>query len=199
MTDPQQIPQALIESRTEILVKSYEEICRSYHSIDEFRTRLLGLLPFSSLVGIFLLDPEKMGPATRMPPTELFGFAALFAALLTLALFGYEIRGMRRTHTLITEGFHLEQQLGITHGQFHICMERKCHDESDDNPFVKFFDSKLIACFIYSTVLIAWLYISLRLGFETQLPKGTCALWASVAGLIVGFLVFLSVRKLHAA
>jgi hypothetical protein len=197
MNDSHQISQHIPEVSTESLVKAYEEICKSYHSIDEFRTRLLGLLPLSSLVGIFLLDPTKMVSATAMPLNELFGFASLFAALLTLALFGYEIRGMRRTHTLIAEGFHLEQQLGIMHGQFHICSEQKCHDDLDDNLIVKFFNSKLIACFIYSTVLVAWLFISLRLG--AGLNTLTCAISASVTGILVGWLVFLGVRKLHAA
>ena len=197
MNDSYQTPQQVLEANTESLMKAYEEICKSYHSIDEFRTRLLGFLPLSSLVGIFLLDPAKMISATVMPLNELFGFASLFAALLTLALFGYEIRGMRRTHTLITEGFHLEQQLGIKHGQFHICAEQKCPDELDDNLVVKFFNSKLIACFIYSTVFVAWLFISLRLG--AGLNTLTCAISASITGILVGLLVFLGVRKLHAA
>ena len=80
MNDSHQIPQHIPEASTESLVKAYEEICKSYHSIDEFRTRLLGLLPLSSLVGIFLLDPAKMISATAMPLNELFGFASLFAA-----------------------------------------------------------------------------------------------------------------------
>jgi hypothetical protein len=197
MNDSHPIPQPAPEANSESLLKAYEEICTSYHAIDEFRTRLLGFLPLSSLVGIFLLDPTKMVSATNMQPNELFGFASLFAALLTLALFGYEIRGMRRTHTLIAEGFHLEQQLGIIHGQFHVCSEKKCPDELDDNPILKFFNSKLIACFIYSTVFVAWSFISLRLGagYNTL----TCAISASVAGILMGLIVFVGVRKLHAA
>jgi hypothetical protein len=197
MNDFDLIPPHIPEARNESLVKAYEEICKSYHAIDEFRTRLLGLLPFSSLVGVFLLDPAGMISDTTIEPNQLFGYVALFAALLTLALFGYEIRGMRRTHTLIAEGFHLEQQLGIQHGQFHICSEQKCPDDLDDNLIIKFFDSKLIACFIYSTVLVAWLFISFRLGAGWNTK--TCAVWASVTGMLVGLLVFLGVRKLYAA
>ena len=197
MNNSHQIQQHIPEVNTESLLKAYEEICKSYHAIDEFRTRLLGLLPFSSLVGVFLLDPAEMISASSMEPHQLFGYVALFAALLTLALFGYEIRGMRRTHTLIAEGFHLEQQLGIQHGQFHICSEQKCPDHLDDNLIIKFFNSKLIACFIYSTVLVAWLFISLRLGAGWNMKA--CAVWASVTGMLVGLLVFLGVRKLYAA
>lgn len=38
------------------LLAAYEEICRSYHAIDEFRMKLLGLLPFTSLAAILLLE-----------------------------------------------------------------------------------------------------------------------------------------------
>ena len=31
---------------------AYTEICKSYHAIDEFRMKLLGLLPLASLVGV---------------------------------------------------------------------------------------------------------------------------------------------------
>lgn len=185
------------EENTEHLLKAYEEICKSYHAIDDFRTRLLGFLPLSSLIGIFLLDPAKVASTEIMPIKELLGFASLFAALLTLALFGYEIRGMRRTHILVTEGFHLEQQLGIKHGQFHICVEQKCPDPLDDSRILTFFNSKFVACFIYSTVLMAWVFIGLRLG--TDRKTLTCALTAIGAGLLVGFVVFRGVRKLHAA
>src|SRR5438552_11378970 len=90
-----------LEEQTTILLAAYSEICKSYHAIDDFRTKLLGFLPLSSLAGVFLLDTSKASH-------ELFGFAAIFAASLTLALFGYEVRGMQRTHLLVREGSHLE-------------------------------------------------------------------------------------------
>jgi hypothetical protein len=190
-------PELAAVAETPSLLKAYEEICKSYHSIDEFRTRLLGLLPLSSLIGIFLLDPEKMTTATGMPAKELFGFASLFAALLTLALLGYEIRGMRRTHTLIFEGYHLERQLGIKHGQFHICTEKKCHDPKDARFRLKVLDSKFVACFIYSTVFIAWVFIGLRL--VSELETMLCAISATITGIVVGSIVFSRVKELYAA
>jgi len=51
---------------------------------------------------------------------ELVGFASIFAALLTVALFLYEIRGIQRTHNLVTEGRHLEEKLGLGHDQYSI-------------------------------------------------------------------------------
>src|SRR5215216_6838260 len=98
----------LSEERTRVLLAAYSEICKSYHAIDDFRTRLLGFLPLTSLAGIFLLDTNKMFSSETTISNELLGFAAIFAALLTLALFGYEVRGMQRTHLLVREGTHLE-------------------------------------------------------------------------------------------
>jgi len=63
--------------------------------------------------------PLRVGGVADPCRAEIF--ASILAALLTLALFGYEVRGIRRSDHLITEGMHLEQQLGITHGQFHVC------------------------------------------------------------------------------
>jgi hypothetical protein len=108
------------KDEAEILLVVYSEICKSYHAIDDFRTKLLGLLPLTSLVGLFLLDKEKAVVSIGFS-TDLLGFAAVFAALLTLALFGYEIRSIWRCHHLINEGLHIERQLGIRHGQFHVC------------------------------------------------------------------------------
>lgn len=91
------------------LLTVYTEICKSYQAVDDFRTKLLGFLPLTSLVGIFILNPDSMPTIQKILSNELLGFASIFAALLTLALFGYEVRGIRRSDHLITEGMHLEQ------------------------------------------------------------------------------------------
>jgi hypothetical protein len=75
--------------------------------------KLLGLLPLASLIGVFLLDRSKIladPTQTAANGSELIGFASIFAAMLTLALLGYEIRGILRCHNLITEGKHIEEQ-----------------------------------------------------------------------------------------
>jgi hypothetical protein len=37
------------------LKTAYEEICTSYHAIDDIRMKLLGLLPIATGAGVFLL------------------------------------------------------------------------------------------------------------------------------------------------
>ena len=179
------------EERNKVLLAAYSEVCKSYHAIDDFRTKLLEFLPLTSLAGIFLLDTSKMLSSQSPVSNELFGFAAIFAASLTLTLFGYEVRGMQRTHHLVREGTHLEKQLGIGHGHFHVCTE-----EHDDDPLgiAKIFNAKILASVIYSVVFAAWLFIALRLGFGINAL--TCSICAVVVGLLLAICVSLLVQRL---
>jgi hypothetical protein len=172
------------------LLTVYTEVCKSYQAVDDFRTKLLGFLPLTSLVGIFILNPDSMLSLQEILSKELLGFASIFAALLTLALFGYEVRGIRRSDHLITEGMHLEQQLGITHGQFHVCES----EHRDAQRSSRVFNSKFLACVIYSVVFAAWLFLALRLGWG--LTTLTCYKYAAVAGLILALGVSRLVAKL---
>lgn len=153
------------ESCVQALLAAYEEVCKSYHAIDEFRMKLLGLLPLASLAGLILLGSDKLlsdTPTTAL--RELIGFSALFASALTLALFDYEIRGIRRCHHLITEGVHLEKALRIGHGQFHVCE----NEHKNTSNFSEVSNSKFSACAIYSLVFAGWLFIALRFGFGIE-------------------------------
>jgi hypothetical protein len=173
---------------------TYEEICRSYHAIDEFRMKLLGLLPLASLVSVFLIDRNSLVAHAGTPASsgsELVGFAAIFAAMLTLALFLYEVRGIQRTHSLITEGKHIEEQLGIRHGQFHVCEQE--HARSP----LRALNAKFIACLIYALVFAGWFFLALRVGFGIH--AGTCVIWTTVTGLAIAALTYLAVRKLTPA
>ena len=183
------------EVQKKVMLAAYSEVCKSYHAIDKFRMKLLGLLPLASLVGVFLLEKTNLGADQIQNGTarhDLVGFASIFAAMQTLALFGYEIRGIRRCHNLITEGKHIEELLGIGHGQFHVC------EQEHQNPsmITKALNAKLVACLVYSLVFAGWLFIALRIGFG--ISTGTCAICATVVGTIVALTTFLSVRRLTA-
>jgi len=177
------------------LLVAYSEVSKSYHAIDEFRMKLLGFLPLASLVGVFLIDKDKLLAASAVPGSggnELLGFAAIFAAMLTLALFGYEVRGIRRCHNLITEGKHLEEELGIGHGQFHVCEEEHQNAET----FLQPLNAKLIACFVYSLVFAGWFFIALRFGFAQT--ASTCVMSATAIGVVIASISYALVRKLTA-
>jgi len=172
------------------LLTVYTEICKSYQAVDDFRTKLLGFLPLTSLVGIFILNPDSMPSLQNILSNEMLGFASIFAALLTLALFGYEVRGIRRSDHLITEGMHLEKQLGIAHGQFHVCESEHTNAKKSS----RVFNSKFLACVIYSVVFAAWLFLALRLGWG--LTTFTCYIYATIAGLLLALVVYRLVANL---
>src|SRR5262245_48842361 len=103
------------ESRTETvneksLPTAYQQICTNYHAIDDFRAKLLGLLPLATGAGIFLLLNKDIATAELKPfigPVGLFGFA------ITLGLFAYEIYGIKKCHALIVGGKQIEGWLHI--------------------------------------------------------------------------------------
>ena len=76
----------------------YAQICTSYHAIDDFRAKLLALLPFATGAGIFLLlnkDAVTADTKVFLGPIGIFGF------VITLGLFVYEIYGIRKCGALI--------------------------------------------------------------------------------------------------
>ncbi len=107
---------------TESLLGLYQEICKSIHDVDDFRMKLLGLLPLTSLVGIFALGNNSLFATQASESKKLIAFISVFAAALTLSLFIYEIRGILRCHGLILRGGEIEKLLGVK-GQFYVCME----------------------------------------------------------------------------
>ena len=178
---------------TDALLAAYGELCRSYHAIDDFRMKLLGTLPLASLIGVFLLNSNAvLVSPSASASRDLIGFGAIFAGLLTVALFSYELRGIRRCHNLILEGRHLETQLGIGHGQFHVCME----EHNNQASVTAALNAKFAACTIYSLVFSGWLFIALRFGFDVTTQ--TCAVCAVLVGATLAAVTYGAVRHLTA-
>src|SRR5262245_42555464 len=184
---------------TQSLLSLYQEICKSLHDIDEFRMKLLGLLPLTSLVGIFALGNNSMFATQTVESKRLIGFIGIFAAALTLSLFIYEIRGILRCHDLISRGRDIEELLGIK-GQFNVCVEEHaCKKDAVKwtDRAIYLFDAKLAACVIYSTVSTAWIFTAMHFGFGVSI-RG-CTFWALGIGLFIGIGTFLFVKRLIAA
>ena len=184
---------------TEAVLKIYEEICKSYHAIDDFRMKLLGLLPLASLIGIFGLNYGNIFAASTIPAREIIAFLSIFSAAFTLILFMYEVRGTIRCSDLIEKGKRIEYSLNME-GQFYVCVQQhECqkHGTTWIERFRNFFDAKLIACFIYSFVFTAWLFMTLRFGWNIALHY--CFLWAVSIGIMIGISAFFFVKKLVAA
>lgn len=170
------------------LLGAYKELCDSYHAVDDFRMKLLGLLPLTSFVGIFGLSNDSLFAQNNPVSKPLIVFLGIFAAAFTLALFIYEIRGIFRCSNLIERGREIEDKLHVK-GQFFVCVQEK--------KAKSVFDAKLAACVIYSTVLAAWLFTVLRFGFDRSIYG--CAFTALGFGLAIGVCAFLLMRKLIAS
>jgi hypothetical protein len=160
------------DKRTERLLEAYKEVCTSYHAIDEFRTKLLGVLPVASIAGILVVGKDTPFAEGALQP--LIGFASFFGAAFTLGLFLFEIRGILRCHHLIERGKTLEESLAVE-GQFHVCS----HEHKGEGP-ESFFNAKVAACAVYSLVFAAWLFMAIRFTFGWH-PIG-CGLTAIIVG-----------------
>ena len=98
----------------------YDRVCESYHAVDDFRMKLLALLPVATGTGVFLLlsgKAELAGGNSAGQVPEALGAIGIFGALFTSGLFTYELFGIKKCHYLIEAGKRLEAALGIR-GQF---------------------------------------------------------------------------------
>ena len=125
---------------------AYEQVCTSFHAIDDFRAKLLGFLPLVTGGGLVLLTGRP--DAVRQ---EFFGPVGLFGVLVTIGLLAYELNGMKRCRELILDGEALEDVMSLPRGQF---LTRAAHPPSViSKPFA--------AAWIYPSVLAAWTYLAL--------------------------------------
>ncbi|HEX8692014.1 MAG TPA: hypothetical protein VF746_06325 [Longimicrobium sp.] len=143
----------------------YQQLCSSYHQIDDFRAKLLALLPFASAAGLFLLLNDKLPHRSAVEAAgPFFVPIGIFGAVVTLGLFSYEIYGIRKCGALIDTGIRLERKMKVR-GQF----------MSRPNCLV---NEPLAAGVIYPAVLAGWLFLAL-------------VAWSATAALAVAGLVFL--------
>src|SRR5215216_2207404 len=140
---------------------AYQEVCKSYQSIIDFRVKLLGFLPLASGAGAYAV-------LSREPIPTWAWVAGVFGFAITLGLFLYELRGLQRAAALEQAGRRLELDLGLTSGQFRGQPEAALHG---------FVDPRGAAWLIYPTVQGSWLYLA---GVR---QLGT--FWAAVAAVIL--------------
>jgi len=126
------------------LKTAYQEVGSSCRAIEDFRAKLLGLLPLASGAGIFLLVNGSSNDLARkaflLAPVGLFGCA------ITLGLSVLEGRLQIRNGSLIHAGKQIESLMGIP-GPFTL------RAPSD------FLGNSLAASIIYSAVLSAWIFL----------------------------------------
>lgn len=179
------------EEPKDVLLAVYGEVCTSYHGIDDFRTKLLGILPITSLAGILLLGKDSLFAGGDEASQKLIGYGSFFAAAFTLALFLFEIRGILRCHHLIQRGKEIERKLKVR-GQFFICAYQ--HKRVDNVTAEKIFNANVASSAVYSLVFSAWLFMALKFTFGLHVVG--CGLTVTLLGglLAVGTHNLLSKR-----
>jgi hypothetical protein len=133
----------------------YERVCDSYHNIDDFRMKLLGLLPIATGTGVFfLLNANAKSIDSDASGRVAAAFAAIgfFGFLFTVGLYAYELFGIKRCHYLIETGRRLERDLSIW-GQF----------RSRPSDLAGFVAEPFATSVIYPGSLAAWLFLAVVL------------------------------------
>lgn len=128
----------------EALKLIYQEVCNTYRHIEDFRTKVLGLLPIftgtSFLTSIFTQQQKGSLPKLLIPIGAL-------GILVTLGLFCYEVENLKRSALLAKRGQALEMAMNIQ-GIFSV------HPRS-------LFNKRNAAGLIYSSSVSAWLCLGL--------------------------------------
>ncbi len=164
--------------------KIYTELCTSYRAIDDFRQKLLSILPLAS-GGIlaFLIDPKFLsGDGSAIFGSLLPAIGAL-GFLVTLGLFCYEIYGIRRCTYLIFVGAYIESKSDVHHGQFR-----------DRPPAVLgFIAEPMAAGIVYPAVMAAWSYLAMYF-FDNSSASRAVPVAVGVFLSFVAFMVWYIVR-----
>lgn len=168
------------ETRTEAINEKslptvYQETCKNYQAIDDFRAKLLALLPFATSAGIFLLLNKDIATAELKPffgPLGLFGFA------ITLGLFAYEIYGIKKCHALIVGGKQIEGWLH-TDGPF----------TARPREALGLINEPFAAGIIYPAVMAAWTFTGLVFVWSQH------AWWIALVVFFVGHGLSLSYNR----
>ena len=159
----------------------YQELCNSYRAIDDFRTKLLGLLPLATGAGVVLLSDALTDDKKRSFVMPFLGPIGLFGLTVTIGLLFYEIHGIKKCARLITRGIAIEQELGFE-GQF------ATHPEYA----IGFINEPVATALIYPAVLAAWTYVALCGIARFQPPTYGVPVWIPIFVFAIGFaLIFL--------
>ena len=104
---------AVKEEDNKELLQAYSLIADAYHRIDDFRAKLLALLPLAAgTTGILLLLRTDLGLRNE-GKAQILVAVGIYGFLTTLGLCVYEIRGIQRCQDLIKAGRQLEGKLEL--------------------------------------------------------------------------------------
>ena len=156
-----QIEEYRLMDKQEIELKAYDQLCISYHAIDDFRAKLLGILPLITGTSVsFLLGKLENANNISAEMHSLLAGIGVFGILVTLGLFSYELFGIKKCGELIRAGKAMEAALHISTGQFTTRPQNIAYLINE--PFA--------AGVIYPTVLAAWTFFTLAFAWPKANP-----------------------------
>ncbi len=165
----------------ENLRKVYEVTCSRHRAIDDFRGKLLALLPIASAgVGLLLLTKPK----EIQPYATVIG---LYGCAVTAGLFLYELRCINECGDVMDKAGELEDELKTPPGTGQFRDERK-------RPLFGLVGAEMASWVVYFSVFGGWLYLAGSNGWWNHVPAYFIVVVAASV-LVVKFLFVIGKEK----
>jgi hypothetical protein len=171
----------------------YQQLCTSYQSSEEFRTKLLSFLPIVSGAGIFAFVQTNITDLYFVP-------IGLVGAALAFGLFLFEMGGLYWRLSLTYRGMELESKLDVN-GQFslqpggegQISLQADCGYHLVRQSM--WTNNRRGSSVIYASVITAWLFTSYA-GFARSLAHDAPLFSSPLAYAICIILLFSSLTTI---
>jgi hypothetical protein len=132
-------------------ISLYQEVCNSYHAIDDYRTKLLGFLPLASGAGIFFLLNNSFtvgGKSTAI--TSYLLPIGIVGAIISIGLSIYDLRALHIKVSCVKTGMEIEHSLGIIR-QFSM----------RPHAFFVIINDLGGSTFVYTAITAGWVFLAL--------------------------------------
>lgn len=127
----------------------YDQVCANIRTSDDISFKLLGFVPLVSGAGITVV----LSTDTTLSDLPLVLFVGLFGAVVTFALYRWELKNINTCLWLIALGSDLEQhRFGLTQGQF-------LGRPADPELFGRKMRKRDAERIIYVSTIVAWLLL----------------------------------------
>ena len=128
-------------------ITAYEELCNRHQQIDDFRGKLLALLPIASGAAALVLLLSSSKVEKYLLPIGIYGLA------ITFGLFIYELHGIAVCKQIMEQAEDLEVDLKIPKG-------RRQYRDRNRNLLHKVIEIEIASWIVYLSVLAGWVYIA---------------------------------------
>jgi hypothetical protein len=129
--------------------RRYAEICSNIRATDEISFKLLGLVPLVSGTGIVVLLDRSREPAW----SPIAVFVAVFGAVISYAIYRWELRNIQTCNWLIDRAADLERdELRLAKGQFY-------NRDAAPKVFGHRMGKTQAVHLLYGTTIAAWLLL----------------------------------------